>query len=393
MKRITSLFVVASAVALLPACQSTETANKTIGEYASSLIADTTQATYQIISSSREKNNHGSIAIIGEPGNALLLSEYMIQCDRFDNINGKNNPDGLPDFAGETISPILDSYNGSYADIIKKGKEGYLSEINIRNFAAALDTACYLNSYDTDKIVHKSGAKLVVLSSSYSSAFGYDDIDTLRTLTNSKTHVISPVHAMLDEAWSLCGEGMNIGIWTTSDVPGSDIYASVFEKERELRSDFNAKYTVISPDTSSTITCRFLDFMKKYIDSSDGNNPKLQAILIDDLSVDIDELEDAVKSVLAVEQDSYITYLNFLDSNLKLIDFRGSVSSACYKYLRQNNAFTHKISYPAVNIYVTAASERDSSYVTLELKDKYLTEEIRNLMIVSTPKIFSEYVR
>lgn len=391
MRSIASFSAVLAVMALIPACKGPQPNNVMVGEYAMGLINDTTQAEYQIISDSRSRNVFGEISVIGEPEASLLISESLITCDEFDNISGHAKSDGLPDFAGETISPILDRFNGSYASLVKGGKEDLLAEINVRNFVAALDTACYLNAFDKDKIVHKSGAKLVILSSVYSSAFGYDDIDTLRSLTNSKVKVISPVHAMLDAAWDACGKGMNIGVWTTPGVLESGVYAKVFDKMRDQRKDMNAKYTVFTPDTASTVTARFLDFLKKYADSEEQG--RLQALIVDDLSVPVEELREAVKSVMAVDQDRYITYLNFLAPDFKVIDFRESVSSACFKFMRSNNAFTHKISYPQVNLYVTAASEHDSSYVTVELKDKYLTEDLRNLMIVSTPKIFSEYVR
>ena len=391
MRSITCFSAALAIMALIPACKGPKANNAVVGEYAMSLINDTTQTEYQIISGSRGRNVFGEISVIGEPEATLLISESLLNCDRFDNISGHAKSDGLPDFAGETISPILDRFNGSYGKIVTSGREELLAEINVRNFVAALDTACYLNAFDKDKIVHKSGAKLVVLSSVFASAFGYDDIDTLSSLTNSKVKVISPVHAMLDAAWEACGEGMNIGVWTTPDVLESGVYAKVFDKMRDQRKDKNAKYTVFTLDTASTVVGRFLDFMKKYADSEEQG--RLQALIVDDVSVPVEELLEAVKSVMAVDQDRYITYLNYLDPDFKVIGLKESVETACYKFLRGNNAFTHKISYPQVNLYVTAASEHDSSYVTVELKDKYLTEDLRNLMIVSTPKIFSEYVR
>lgn len=391
MRRLTCFSAIAAIMALIPACKGPEASSAAIGKYAQSLIQDTTQADYQVISATRNRNIHGGIAVIGEPEATLLLSESLIKSDKFDNINGRTSNDGLPDFAGETICPILDRFNGSYSRFIKNGEEETLSEINVRNYAAALDTACFLNSFDTEKIVHKSSAKLVVLSSPLSSAYGYDDIDTLKTLTNSKVQIVSPVHAMLDAAWKACGPGMNVGIWTTPVMLEGGVYTKVFDKMRDSRKDWDARYTVITPGTDSTVTSRFLEFMKKYADGE--GKGKLNALIVDDLSVPVDELREAVKSVMAVDQDRYITYLNFLAPDFKVIDLREAVSSACYNYLRKNNSFTHRITYPQVKLYVTAASERDSSYVTVELKDKYLTEDLRNLMIESTPKVFSEYVR
>ena len=390
MRRTLCFSAIMAVLALMPACKGPEARRVAIGQYAQSLISDTSQVAYQIVSATRARNIPGGIAVIGEPEATLLLSEGLMKCDMFDNVNGRKADDGLPDFAGETICPILDKYNGSYSAFIKDGREELLAEINVRNYVAALDTACYLNAYDTEKIVHKTSAKLVVLSSLLASAYGYGDMDTLRSLTNSKVQIISPVHTMLNAAWEACGEGMNLGIWTSPDVLESGVYTKVFDAMREERQDWNARYTAIIPDTAATITARFLDFMKKYADGQDRG--RLNAIILDDMSIPADQLREAVKSVMAVDQDRYLTYLNFLDPDFKVIDLRESVSAACYKFLRKSNSFTHRISHPQVQLYVTAASERDSSYVTVGLRDKYLTEDLRNLMIVSTPKIFSEYV-
>ena len=392
MKRTIILAASTCIAMLLASCKGPEVQGEKVGEYTQSLISDTTQNAYQIISLSRNKNIQGNIAVIGEPEFTLLVSENLVKSDMFDNINGKLNPDGLPDFAGETICPTLDSFNSPYASFLTAGKEDALSGVNVYNFVAALDTACYLNAYDTEKILHKSRAKLVVLSSLYSSSYGKKDIDTLRVLTNSRVQIVAPVNAMLDQAWELCGNGLNLGVWTSKNILESGIYPEAIEDEKDSRKDLAASYAVIAPDTASTVAGRFLDFMKQYSASGDAVK-KLSAIVVDDMSVPVDELREAVKSVMAVDQDRYLTYLNYMSPDLKVIDLREAVATACYRILRSQNIFTHKIAYPQVKLYVTTASERDKSYVTLELKDKYLPEDLRQFMITNTPNIFAEYVR
>lgn len=49
----------------------------------------------------------GSIVVFGGVNEVNALSNYMLDCDRFDNVSGKPEPDGLPDFAGEVIERIL----------------------------------------------------------------------------------------------------------------------------------------------------------------------------------------------------------------------------------------------------------------------------------------------
>ena len=46
----------------------------------------------------------GSVAIIGDPSDAISLAEYLRSSDSRDNIDGRYNRDSLPDFAGEEIA-------------------------------------------------------------------------------------------------------------------------------------------------------------------------------------------------------------------------------------------------------------------------------------------------
>ena len=83
----------------------------------------------------------GPIVIVGDPGRSLLLSEEMMLCDYFDNVDARRVSDGLPDFSGEVIVSILDFFNAPY-DSIPDTDEGRIAlrEIAVRNALAALDT-------------------------------------------------------------------------------------------------------------------------------------------------------------------------------------------------------------------------------------------------------------
>ena len=50
----------------------------------------------------------GTIVLAGEPLHCLSVSERMMLCDEFDNVDARSLKDGLPDFAGETIVSLLD---------------------------------------------------------------------------------------------------------------------------------------------------------------------------------------------------------------------------------------------------------------------------------------------
>ena len=83
----------------------------------------------------------GPVVIVGDPKQSLLLSEKMMLCDDFDNVDARRVEDGLPDFSGEEIVTILDFVNAPY-DSVPDTEEGRTSlrEIAVRNALAALDT-------------------------------------------------------------------------------------------------------------------------------------------------------------------------------------------------------------------------------------------------------------
>ena len=412
------IYIALAALILLTAssCKERSVRNRSVIAYVARLLADTTDYDYGILSAFDPKSKSGTIAVLGEPEEALLLTEALMTSDRYDNIHGNLRSDGLPDFAGEVFAPVLDVANAPYHGYVAYTNEDFLSEVTVRNFLAALDTACYLNSYDKDRLVPKSPAKMVVLASSYAAAYGYFEIDTLCRRAGKPVPVFSAPHSMLDYVWNRHGKGFTLGVWTTSDVLGAGVWSTVFPRSARRHGDAVATYEAFCPESSSTVVDRFMEFMSMY--ASVGNPGKLSAIVLDDPSVSVDELRSVVESVLKVDEDSYITWRNYLADDFEIIDPATAVAASCYTYLREYNLFTHKIAYPEVKVYTTApvnglpeeayapdgwlneefrysrgSNVEEASWSMVELKDKYLTTEMRDLMIVKTPKIFSLYVR
>lgn len=81
----------------------------------------------------------GAIVLAGDPNLCLRLSEKMMVCDDFDNIDARKVSDGLPDFAGETIVSILDFTSAPYDSLIKSKTDGEsLRALSVRGALAAL---------------------------------------------------------------------------------------------------------------------------------------------------------------------------------------------------------------------------------------------------------------
>lgn len=116
----------------------------------------------------------GTIALIGDPASCLKVGEKMLISDEFDNIDASLAPDGLPDFAGETIVPFLDFANYPYEDLMAtEHGTALLREIAVKNALEAMDTL--------------GRCKVIVICSPVLAKFGASDIEDL--FTRAECHV------------------------------------------------------------------------------------------------------------------------------------------------------------------------------------------------------------
>lgn len=353
--------------ALLAACNSGETSYHRLGLYSRYLLSDTTETDFRILSSCGKYGRMGKIYVLGEPEEVLEISSYLLTSDHFNNINGRNVPDGLVDFAGEDFCAVLDYLHTPYNALVAAGMKDSLIAVSIRNFIAAVDSTYYLNTYDVEKLGRKRPAKMVVLASAPMASYGYFDIDTLCDIAGCNIPLITPLHAMLDQAWAKHGNGLNVAVWSSDSTGLSGVYADVMASEKKLRGDDSADYTVITPDSTATDSMTaFLDFMRKY--RSAKADKKLSSIIVDDWNADIAGLREAAASVKGLVHDSLITYMPLMKDDFDIIGIHEAVLRACFRQMRQRNLFTHRIAYPTVETYSTGAS-RNGSFMLVGGKD------------------------
>ena len=105
--------------------------------YVNSLLADSLSRLRALAESNGKPS--GAIVLVGDPSGCLRLSERMIGCDDFDNIDARKVSDGLPDFAGETIVSILNFADTAYKNppATKDGQTA-LRELTVKGALAAL---------------------------------------------------------------------------------------------------------------------------------------------------------------------------------------------------------------------------------------------------------------
>lgn len=382
--------------------------------YVKEILSDTTSVPFQTVKHSGDSGSDGPITLVGPAEDVIFLADEFLGCDHFDNVDGRQVPDGLPDFAGETISLICDEANGPYYGYMEKGNETYLKELTVKNFISAVDTSCAFSQYDRDTKVHKSSSKVVVLTSSYTSAYGYDDIEALVKGTGSEIDVISPVHAMFRYAMKRHGgDKAELAVWTTSEILGSGVYATVLEgMQKEYPS---LKYKSVCPDEAGTMKKRMLSFLEMCKES--GQKTKIDAVLVDAMPLRADSLNALFCRLKDNADDSIASYSSILSDDFEFIDSRIATAAECIIYLRRTNGFTHRVAYPAMEMYAVmpmpdmpadkylspdcytdeykynrASGSDKESFLTVELNDRDITESQYGFMKQYAHKTYEKYV-
>ncbi len=140
----------------------------------------------------------GAIALVGDPVMCLETAEALLSADAFDNGSGRPVPDGLPDFAGETIVPILHLSDSLLAagSVVKDSLA--FREAVLRNAIFALDTTCLVSPYDADSTFSKPALKVLLVCSPDLARRGAADIRDLF----ARIGCAAPVLASADTAYS-----------------------------------------------------------------------------------------------------------------------------------------------------------------------------------------------
>lgn len=329
--------------------------------YVKQLAVDTA-GTFSLVKLYRTDGAKGSIAIIGEPEDCLLLSQAFLTVDEVDNIDGKAMPDRLPDFSGETFDVLLDDYNAPYLRLVSASPDT-LREVAVRNVVSVLDTAAYSNASDRSSRLRKSGSKVFVLASSILSGYGRFDIDTLFKMAGREALVLSPAEALVGSA---VRSGMkHVAVWAPAEA--GEAYVSTPAEDLDI--------TLVTPE-GTDIRTAFRNLLRQYRQLKP--NTVLDAVLLDSFTVNMDDLLAELEHIhrQITEEDMYFD--SVLAANFRFIEPKSSLTEACYRLLREMNLFTHNIAYPSARYYQTEES-MDGDYLPVEVSLDYLARRFGGL--------------
>lgn len=366
MKRtfLSGIYILIAAAAL--SCGRTASVGQDLLPYVSSVLSDTSSVAYQVLDRYDPSDKNGTIAVIGPQSLTRQLTDYLMVCDIYDNIDARSASDSLPDFSGEIFTPYYDIADEPYEAFLEDGDDNALREVTVRNAVAAVADKCYQNTFSREPSVDKLPAKVLIYSSSFSET-GIEDVDTLFSAFGKKVSVISPVKSI---AMCLADSRPEnrIGIWASSEVLASGVYARIF---RDWNYGFD--YVGFSPEGYATAEEGFFRFLDMYL--STGEVTPLSALVIDDfsLSAEADYIRAVAERVNSSTGDGYAVYRAMLSDDFVVIDAVSAIAKTCYRLMRSENFFTHRIAYPESREYlIVDSSEPEDNVKYIEYNQLYV---------------------
>jgi hypothetical protein len=324
------------------------------------ILSDRSDARAQMLRG-RELTSQADITIIGPEFTCDRLAEQLSFRDQQDNVDARMVPDGLPDFAGETFVCIEDTT--PYVEVLASQGAEALRLQTVNRVLAAVDTTVHISPYDMEGLSAKPSSKLVVLADPFLCEYGGSDVDTLLRSTGCRVPVISPIEKMIDLAFEQSGHNdLSVGVICDPQLDSADIYEKIFARMAAERGRRGASLVSIGVGQRDSV---LYDFLSRY--QAAGYIKPLDVILVDDLSVDVEQLRSELARIVSVMNESSITLGRLLSRDFFFIDAMETVSGQCYSFLRESNMFTHNIAKPQVKVYrpVRKPESEDGSIILI----------------------------
>ncbi len=348
-------------LSLLPSCGRKVVERRPTIPYVRAVLADKSGREMSILKRHALPPVQADVSYVGPSSLGESFAELLREYDRRDNVDGSFRPDGLPDFAGETIDCIADDSlavpSPDSSDI------AFIRERVVRNALCALDTALHISPYDIEGLGSKNSSKLIVLGTPVLARYGMFDVDTLWRSSGCAVPVFSPIEIAFDEVLGRSGPAlMNVGVIYDPRTSSPEIYRELFAQACRRHSRNGSLCFPLSSEGRDSLVLCLLD---AYVKS--GHGGILDAIIIDDMQVDPEAVKNEVAMTVSVMNETSMTYGRLLSKNFEVESSFELTAREIYNYFREKNLFTHNIAKPQVQTFrpVPRPQAEDASVILI----------------------------
>ncbi len=371
-KRILLIFTLVTA--LVPvSCGRKDRAGEPYLPLVGQAISDTSSAAWHLLAGYEPGQVSGSIAAIGDFNPLVRLVSEFLSSDRFDNIDGREIPDELHDFAGETLAPVFDIANAPYAGHVDGGTVSQLRGAAVSMAVASLGSISYSNTFDSQMTASRIPAKILVVASPYLCRYAMSDIDTLFAAKGIDIPVLSLSEELFRRAGERHPDGL-VALIADGKELERGLYRGVYERLRSASGGSFPSYMEYA-DSGRSSKDAFNALLDSHIAS--GASEKISAVLLGNSSdslniVDLSAALDEIRSSQGLEMENR---RSALADDFEFISGEDAVIRRCYRELRSRNLFTHRIAYPSVKAYVTVQSSDTLFTRTVPMSRLYISGE------------------
>lgn len=361
MKRIeikSVLLVLTASLLMLGGCRENQTQRRETIPFVRQIAVDSS-GTFSLVRNYDETGSAGSVALFGSPKSVLRLVRAFMESDIYDNIDGKDKKDGLPDFAGEVFHVCMDPLYTPYSHFLSSDPDS-LRELTVRCILQSLDTLSYTDSFDPESVVPKTRSKVVVLSSPLQAEFGRFDVDTLFKMADKRISLIDPVDALLE---SVSAETPRHLLVVTSDPVAADTaFASVTKRLAPGSTLDIMPYPEVGLDLRACI--------RNY--STLGKSYPVTELLLDEDAEVIEQLSETLRQIRDDVAEGDEILRRGISQDFKIVNLTDALVRSCYSLLRRENRFTHDIAYPKALYYQVEESILGEP-VLVRVSDRYIS--------------------
>lgn len=352
--------MIALAMLALASCARKEADRTGTIEYVREIISGADSGLQDLVRNYNEADRSKSIFVAGPMDRSVQVLRTLQTFDRFDNVDGRIAPDGLPDFSGETVCAVYDmDFEGV------SGNEA-LRRAGVRSVLQTMDTTCFVSPYDKSGLGRKPAAKIVLLASPQA-AVATADIDTLFTALGCTLPVISPLKLALERFFARKGAPASILVISDEANASGEAYNACAALVCKA-SGIAASSCFVRAQVSDH---PLLDILNEY--SASGADKPADLLIIDNPEVDPAAVRADLATIRSVMNEESLLYGNLISKDFHVADLGREGAEECYRALRKQNLFTHKVAYPKVLEYMSVSSPADSiSEMLLQYNPKYL---------------------
>jgi len=302
-----------------------------LSDYSLSILDNKSGIEYQSIQETNSFNSQGAIYLVGELNPTISLKESFSKADLRDNTSASEVSDGLKDFAGEQIIALYDVHNTPYYSLYELSNLDSLRRNVINLCLSCIEEKCAISPYDKEGTGKKAKAKYIVLDSPYLASFGGNEAQEIFDRIGSKVRIVSPFQCMIRELTAQNKDSYRVAVYANSLVKDPEVY------QKQI-SDLSTTVLPLPVDCYVYLNEGSNNPLKSLLDSYLANSygTKLDAILIDDNSIDPHQIRKTLEEVRSIMNEDYTIYGHMFSEDFKLLIASESVCNDCFDFLSRN---------------------------------------------------------